>query len=874
MVNNIQDVKPGAYFSLFIEVRKEFANSFPGNEGRLKIPNEWSILSEKKILKETGVRYMYTISTSKESASKIHYLDFGLFVKDKIIAFESIGVNISESYQLEVVTLGKTPFILEGDTLETSFLIQNLGNSPETVKLSTNSGKLDVDSLIIKPSTSKVVKLFQIVPITTQSSWQISSDITLNVEGRKPIYQVTSVPVYTDREKKLDNDLRIPIEVGVNHLNYKLGNTSVNAFQFNAQGRGYLDFKEKHYIDFLANGPNNSSLPNLGNYDQYSLNYIYKGNTSVVVGDYTNKVSNLLEFGRAGRGVKLSHKINDNNVSFFYQNARFAVNQKFSVGATYEMPLKNENKVKFSYISKKFQESSGKYMSTLVSSSGYFNWKNLEVDAELSFGMAKKKLGMAIYGELDYSIGKLKLHSQVIKAGKDFKGFYTNSDFLMNSVNYRVNDKIVLGVNSSFSRINPSLDIIRYAVSPLSKSNSAFFSYRISNKHSLMFNYTRQEREDRMEPASYHYKESFGNVSYSYYSERLELNAQTRFGKSSNLLVSDKQENRGSYAATLQPLVSVTPWLKIGAYAEYQHTNKFSADNSSQNLFYYGGSVSMNYREFISLNFMYRNNYAPDEFFEKRNFTNASLAFNFKNQSLALVGGRSFSPSLASSGQNSSFFSIKYTIKLNPRLAKNKNIGHMGGKLVGVSEGIPKKGIMVKLGPYKTLTDSTGSFHFNNIYPDKYLFTIPPSFELSGIKSLEKTPLEVDIVSDSTSYVEIPLVKTGGVAGVLNIRATDKYDYTKEGKSRPVVLAKLTNGKETLVTAITKNNEYSFKEVKPGEWLLKVYIPGNQEEYEILNSESHVYVESSKVELVNFTLRTIKRKIQNTGQQFHLSSNK
>ncbi|AWV98882.1 hypothetical protein [Arcticibacterium luteifluviistationis] len=872
VVNKLEEIKPGNYFSLFLEVNKNFHNSFPENVGGLKLPEGWNILSEKKFIRETGVRYMYTISTAKNTPSQKYNLEFGLFVRDQIIGFKSIDVEVSENYNIEVVNLKKTNHVLEGDTLITPFLIQNLGNTAERLKLTTTLGTIDFDDIIVEANGSQTVKVTQIIPFTNQSSWQISSDITVFSDSKKPVYNVVSIPVYSDRENKIDNHLRMPITVGVNHLNYSFGNEKATVFRFDVAGRGFLDFDNKHFIDFVANGPNNISVPSLGSYDEYTLSYTYKGNSNVILGDFSNRVSNLLEFGRAGRGIKLEHQTGNSNISLFFQKARFALNQDYAFGASYETLVRNTTKIKLSQITKKLSDKNGDFMSNLVSTSGYFKWKKIDLDAEVSIGLAKGKLDMAIYSQAYYRVGRLRIQNRTIRAGKNYHGFYNNSNFFFNSVNYQVSSKIFLGLNSSFSSLNRSFDITSFSVSPLSKVHSALFTYKLNSKHLGVLTFTNQEREDRLEPASFHYKENFTNISYTYNSPRLEINAQGRFGKSANLLVSDTQEKMKSYASTLQPNITVTPWFVIGGYLEYQHTSKFSADNTNQNLFYYGGNVDLNYKDFIRLNFMYRNNYAPDEFYEKRNFTNASLTFNFKEHSLSLVGARSISPGLSVDIQNTSFFSIKYTVKLNPRLAKNKNIGHLGGKLVGKSEGIPQKGILVKLGSHQTLTDSSGNFHFNNIFPDKYIFTIPPTFELAGIKSEKKTPLEVDIMPDSTVYLEIPLVRTGGVSGELDFRITDKYQYTKEDQSKPIVLAKLTNGEETYVTSVNKNDKYSFKEIKPGYWKLTVYIPGTQKDYEILNNVSSVKVESTKVEMINFTLVSIDRKIQSTGQQFHLSS--
>ena len=316
--------------------------------------------------------------------------------------------------------------------------------------------------------------------------------------------------------------------------------------------------------------------------------------------------------------------------------------------------------------------------------------------------------------------------------------------------------------------------MLKYTVSPYATTHTAFVAYQLNARNLFSINYTKQAREDRQKPSSFHYKEEFGNVSYSLNTSRFTAYAQARYGFAQNLQAIDSLAKNQSTAYWIQPAVALLPNFWIGGYFEQQHTSKFSATNTPQNLYYYGGNLRLNYNQHINLNFMYRNNYAPDELFEQRSYMDGTLTYESERHKISIMAGRFFIPNLPKNEENSLYFTARYTHKINVPLKKNKKLGYLKGQIISLSEGIKKEGILLKIGQYKVLSDSNGYFNFPSLMPYKYVVSLSQDAHLSGIVVTIKTPIEVDIQADSTTTLTIPLIKTGGVMGSVNFEKTGK----------------------------------------------------------------------------------------------------
>ncbi|OYU65428.1 MAG: hypothetical protein CFE22_13965 [Cytophagaceae bacterium BCCC1] len=865
----------GGHFSLFFVVSNTSSDSLTA---ALDLPENWNILISKTLkVGPNDTKYSYTLSTPKTVDAGFYFPKFNVLLNNNVVMTKVFDIEIDEFKKIEVLNIGQPEYVREGDTLVTEYLVQNLGNSTESLKIATSRGEVFnySDSLLLEANSNIRIKVKQKIPVTENSSWNASADLKVFTRDSEiPIYQVTSVPVYSNSSKKTDPYYRFPVQVGGSFLNFNIGGVSTVAYQYIGEGRGFLDLKEKHHVDFAVRGPNELNFPTIGSYDQYSLEYDYKNTIKVSIGDYVNRVSNLIEFSRFGRGIKYEQKVSKSEFQAFYQKARFLPSQKDSYGFNYGYNLKDGIKFSFNYFNKDVIKENSIFRTNILGISSNIKKELFSIETEVAMGNSNSKLDLGLFNRFNLQFHKFNIHSEIISAGKDFHGFYTNSRLLINGLSYSLSKKINIGVNSNYTRINPSLDILAYSSSPISKTNMAFASFQPNNKNSFFLNYTFQEREDRQIPSSFHYKEEFSNLSYSLNDDKVLLFSQFRYGNAQNLLAGDQLKPKQFFNSMIQPSVKISKWLWLGGYFEHQNTSKFSQDNTIKNLFYYGASMRFNYKKFVHANFMYRNNYAPDEFFEKRSFMDGSLLFDFKNHQLSLTTGRAYVPLSMNTNQNTLFFTLKYVLKLNVPVRKNKNIGHVTGNLVGMSDGILKGGVIVQMGPYKTVTDTSGNFHFNNLKPDIYHITLNGGPNMQGIIAGIKIPLEVSVKADSTEMVTIPLLKTGGLVGKVNFQVEERNLKLADNSKLPIVLVKLTNGDESFLTQINEKNEFSFKEIKPGNWSVSAFIPGKQEQYEVVNKEKNVVIGAEKLIQESFVVKSVERKIFFSGKDFKLITKK
>ncbi len=881
-VSNLPNsVKPGQHFSMFFNMTT--SETLPATfQTKLNLPNNWKILVEKVLYltkDSLSKKYLYTISTPSQGAAGRYTIDFQITSNGQIVDHKQADILLEEVRKLEITALNKPEYVKEGDVLKVSYLIQNIGNKTERVKLQTTRGVVEntPDSVDIKPNSFIKIIVKQDIPQTEVATWDATSDLKVGMTNQiAPIFQSVSVPVYSSKIKQNDPYLRIPLNIGGGYLNYTIGKKTVSAYQYFAEGKGYWDFSKKHFVDFILRGPNQFDVPAIGNYDQYSVSYSYLSKTNITAGDYVLKVNNLMEFGRFGRGLKVEQNFKKSSLMVFYQEPRFFPNQKNAFGSRYKINLKGESHISLNFVSKNLTDDTAHFRSNLLGVTTFVKNKWGSNETEFDLGEAKGKIDLGFFNRLIYRRNQLSINSDIIYTGKNFYGFYTNSLLFANGLNYYLTKKLNFGVNSNISKINPSLDALKYAVSPYSTTHSAYLTYQLSHNNLLSVNFTKQESEDRQKPSSFHYKENFGNLSYNLSNNKMTLFAQTRYGFAQNLKAIDSTARKNSMSVTLQPSVALMPWFWIGGFFEYQHTSKFSTANRLEDLYFYGGNMHLNYKKHISLNFMYRNNYAPDEFIEKRSFVDGSLVFDYDKHQFNLTTGKAFVPNEANNNQNTLFLSAKYILKFNAPIKKNKHLGQLRGQITTLSEGIKKDGILLQLGQYKVLTDSNGSFYFPNLMPNKYFITLSNEGNLTGVIPTIKTPIEVDIKANTTESLIIPLIKTGGVVGKIILENTKKDSVTTPSvyEAVGVIYIKIFNEKESIITQMNDKNEFSFKEIKPGTWKLKAIIPAKSEQFEVLNQEQEVIIESGQIKQSAFTVKAIERKVKFSGKSFHITTPK
>ena len=442
-VSNLpSSVKPGQYFSVFFSLTN--ASSLPIDvKSRLILPDKWKVLTEKKIGTDSlSIKYLFTISTPNQAASENYLIDFQIVTGDSMIGRKKVPMHVETVRHVEIIVLNQPQFVKEGDVLRVEYLIQNTGNTTERVNLETSRGVVEnaKDFVEISPNSALKVVVKQDIPYADVGSWQTTSDLKISFPNQVvPIFQTVCIPVYFSKVKKNDPYWRLPVNVGGGYMQYTLGKKTTSAFQYFADGKGYLDASKKHFIDFILRSPNQFAFPTIGNYDQYSVAYSYLSTTNIAAGDYVLRFNNLMELGRFGRGLKIDQTVGNNNFIVFYQQARFFPNQKDAFGGSYKRKLNSASTIGVQFTSKNLIEKNTNFRSNLIGVSSFIKKEFLTNETEIALGNALNKFDFGGFNKLNFTYKRLIVNSEFVYAGKEFYGFYTNSLLFANGINYYLN---------------------------------------------------------------------------------------------------------------------------------------------------------------------------------------------------------------------------------------------------------------------------------------------------------------------------------------------------------------------------------------------------------------------------------------------------
>ncbi len=876
LLNAPSSIIPNTHFSLFFEVQSAvpFTDSI---HIRLALPNGWNTLIVKnpqRVIGQSAVRYIYTVATPHITLSGTYPVTISVYQKNAEQTHKTLMIQVIKQRKIEVTPISVPDYSLEGDSLKIEYLIQNSGNNTEKVWVEATKGKHGYkgDSLTILPGENVRINMAQKVPVSEDNSWTISPKINVFMrDSANPITQILSIPVYSKKNKKNDPYLRFPIEVGIGYSRFKSSAYAIGIYQYDIKGRGFLDFKQNHHLDFVIHGPNQFNIPMASGYSQYSLGYSYKKNTAVQLGDYSLAFNNLMEFGRFGRGAKFDRNFTRTGFSVFYLQPRFFFNQRSTFGGKLTYKAKDNLDVSFNYLSKNVFFNNQWLWANFAGTSLNLKTETLSLESELALNVANAKVDFGAFNRLSFRYKKLQLNNNLIYAGKHFYGFFNNSWQLVNSVNYYLSKQVNISIVNNITRVNPNFDMLVLTTSPYYSNHMAMLTYAINNKHRLMLSYNIQQKEDRQTQKQFYYRENYARLSYYINAEKFNLVYDGRYGFSENLLIrSDNNTGAMSFSNLIQPQAQIFSGLWLGAFAEHQYTNKFSNDKQLVNYLFYGGSMRATVNKYFDAYVMYRNSYAPDELVERRTFMDVSVNCNLGNSRLSLTGGKVFVPTYTQVNEGTLFFLLKYTLTLNTPLAKNRNLGHIKGQISGLSESVKKEGILIQLGNKKYISDKNGFFYFNDLVPDKYYLTLDKSSMSAGAVAGIKTPIEINVSADSTQSVEIPLLKSGGVEGTLNFVAVDEEKAKKQSPAKPVILIKIFNDTESFLTKANGKNTFSFKELKPGSWKIKAWFPDNQNQLTIENPEQSIEISAGIINKIAFNVLENQRKIHFSNKNYQV----
>jgi hypothetical protein len=795
-------------------------------------------------------RLFFTIQAESTTKFGKYPCYLNLAVQDQEIASYSLSLDLQKNQKIEITPVERPDKLSQRRQEDVSFLVKNAGNASEELELSSRSGVvLGASKLILEPGQSKVVITRNDIPTTNQEIRLTSFDLLASIKGmEKPFVAVFSVPIMSFSTSKNDPFQRFPIQASLLYNQFNSGVENIGALSFDISGKGFVDFKNKHLIEFIARGPNNFNIPRFGNIDQYFLAY-QTGNWRAEIGDKMFSISEITDNARFAKGIDLKRKIGKKEITVFYLKPRFikAISHEFGASLTHHFNDYVNGKI--IYMHKKHEEFFNWRTSDFISLKSDFAKGYYKAKGELSVSSSLGKLSSGFFYNSSLELRKFKFYTNAIFTGKNYFGFYNNSILFNNSTLYNISKKTTLGYSSNLSQLNPSLDEFVYTVSPYLVSNNLSVSHDINRANKLRFNFISGQREDKMDVKTYHYKERLFRYFYDFKNSKWNIRIDGDLGKTLNLLeIKDNQRFSDVYRYRGQ--VGYSPRRNIGitVFLEHLNTSRFSSQLNQSKFWFYGINTNINIRNRLNANLNYRNNYAPDELFQSQSFLDASVTYHFRNQEIGLVANYGFIPPPIN--DRNLFATLKYTIHLNTPIRKKKGLGSVSGKL----DGVKTSGVLLNLNGKQVMTDSDGRFAFHDLVPGKYYIGVGKASLGFGNIVDANMPYLVEIGENEKRELSLTVVNTGRVLGSVELKESVNDDLEN-------ILVEIYSDKFTKVTTTNSRGEFQFSELREGNYQVRILSESIKKHYQIRNTDFNVVVAKGAESLFTFSIEEKKKKV-------------
>ena len=799
-------------------------------------------------------QFFFALQNDDTAESSIYEFGIHLIEKNKIIASTKASIKLLKFSSIEIFNVNKPEYIDGSIKKDISYVIKNNGNSKETVWLKSRSGDIQGDrNFQLGVGESRAVKVSNTLPIYTNGIKNISFDLSAYL-GQNPVPKTSSfsIPYLINSNKRNDPYLRFPINASVLYNQFSTTSRKFGQMSFDINGKGFLDDKQKHRLEFIARGPNNYKLTSYGFTDQYFIGY-NNDKFRIELGDQSFNLSLLTENSRFGRGITVAQKFGKLEIKSFYLEPRFyaSIKKEYGIGLKKEFnPYYNLSSLflrkEHTYFGENLNTDFYNVKSQLIKS-------NFTLETEGSISVTNGNISYAFQNAGYLRLNKLVLSSNFIKAAKNYYGFYNDGYLNSNAINYQFSRKLGISFTKAINQTNPSLDSLIFTTSPYSDNNTALISYSINNNNRINFFGIMTEREDRQNSKSFHFKEKILRLRYKSTIKNLNLRLDGDLGETQNLLLTtDKSKVYDQlYRGNISFNYAFKKSFSLGAFSEYLQTTKYQTSTNKENQYiFYGGNIAYSFRNYINFRLNYRNNYNLEELYTSRDLLNARLKFDFKNHSLALTGiynsALHFNKNL--------LLSAKYTIRLNTPISKKKGLG----SLVGQIKGEKKEGVVFNFNGQKVITDRNGEFRLNDVMAGQYNLALDKSSMGLNNTIDTKWPLIVEVIPDTTKRLVMQSIKTGQLSGSIVL----KDENTTKKINLENVLIELYNDHFSKLTTTDDKGNFSFARLKEEEYAIRIISKQISRNFSIKNHESTVAVRIGEDTSYTFQLAEKKKRIR------------
>ena len=848
--------KPGSIVALGIKVENRGAEA-GSYKSHLDLPVGWRIVTRDfpfDLRSQTSDVRLISFAVPPDAPARQYDIRYSVRDTTGREGFTTFQVTVPPVVSLQLEVDQAPRYAVAGTKFATTFLLSNKGNSATSIRLRYRSSAefpVLVDSTILHFGPREIRRL-RVVVATDSKSGRTSHTLELEaVSGLDSTVVVRASSVVEVVSRTTTAEVKyydFPVTVRLREV----GQGGLFATQAEAFGSASLSEQHRDRLEFLLRGPETQTKSVLGRRDAYHIAY-HANSFDLYAGDMNYTLSSLTEFGRYATGAGGRATVGGLTAGGFYNYNRWSP-QTQTEGAGYvNYDFTKRAAVGVNFVRK--NDFSNSEISTLRGLFTPFSGGNL--DLEYGYGSKDGRRDDAYSFRLNGSRPWIGYDLRYIHAGPDFGGYYQNIDFLSASVNFQATRN--LRVESYVRRENRNLadDTLQ-----LYAPNDQYYQIGAAYSSNVALYYLHAVHQDRFPTPQY--KRQSDAVQ-----GRLGFNSRTM-----NLYLS------GDYGSTSDKILNQNyPYERVGLNASYrprgnqnynasfEYTNgqdvystqsqsRLSASLGAWILF--GQSTQAQVDAYWS-----RLNVVPTQTYS---LVEASIVHVFPFGHVVTFRARE-SVIASTITTSETAYSLEYSVPLAIPIKRITAVGQLRGTVLD-ENGKGMANVLVNAGADATLTNSKGEYYFSSLSPGATFITIDQaSIGLNRI-STRPLPIEVEIHGGEEAHLDLGVTRSILITGTVELFGSKEQSFADTSTSyvdlggKSGVFVELTNGKDINRRVTDNRGQFSFADIRPGQWVLKI-IGGDIPEYHLIVPDSMLIdARPGEKKEVKLELRPKKRTIK------------
>jgi len=809
-----------------------------------------------------------------------------------IVASDTMPLVVLPVEKLDLSAEVKPEQVLAGEAYLVGLYLVNRGNykvkvtlqvksSPpypvkmESAEIALEAGEFQKVDLEVKTDEKIKQRIRQILEIKAAPSESDSHFV--------PVTQTVSVEIIPRVTQRADLRNKIPSHLGLVYA----GGEGKGNFQIEFYGCGSVDKNEKRKIDFLFRGPDLQEKSRWGKRDEIRFSYLTR-QWDLHLGDRSYRLSPLTDRQSYGRGAEANLRTGKFTLGSFFLKSRWGDAGRSKVGTYLSYRPYAKLNLKGNFLIQDMNQlfSFQDYEARIYSLQTAFKTKK-EMQLNLECGLSQSVKGRKsndfafridwtghLHNQIDYSLER-------IFAGSKYLGYLNDTDYKSAMVGFPIYRELRGSLLYHDYANNLDVDSTK-GTANREKTFQAGVSYSSAAGTQISLDYKNLAKTDCALPADYNYEESTIKLRMTEMRSKFSLSTEIERGRFEDRNKSTKSNDLERYSLH----ANFNPNHK-SSYNFYVRIGHSSFTGNLERTKSFGISSSWHIRNRISLNLNYRWDELGLDRYQKQNSLSSILTYTFAGNR-TLIFKSQWSDFNMGDGKAFAFWAM-YNLPLEIPLSKNDGQGALKGRVYYEEESskTPFSRVILTTQGAMAITDQEGEFIFPSLEPGTCFLQLDrSSIGLERVPT-EKLPLIIEVKTKKTTEIEIVVVRSGRISGRVKafFPASDtisggvkrsssdsliwldpdgKEGFEKENILRRIgnTLVELYDEKETLRQVTDQNGWFSFEDLRPGKWILKVHADNLPDQYYLEKKELQVELKQGEKKEVEVRVLPRLRSIQ------------